>query len=332
MPPLRILIADDHAAMRRRVRALVESQAQWTVCAEAADGEEAVERTAQFLPDVALLDLQMPKLDGLEAARRIRKRVPTVQVLVLTMHDSPSLYDDARRAGARDVVAKSDADRLLLDAIESLHAPDMAIPLAGAVVREQRHIAAFFHSEQERYQVLGPFIADGLARGDKALHIIDPHDRHLHLQRLREAGIDAAAAEERHQLDLLPLEAIYLRDGHFDQVAMTGRIRQLLGNGNTQGYPLTRAIADMEWALGDPPGVSDLVEYELRLNDALVDSADVLICVYDLTRFPGHAILDVLRSHPVVIVARKLRENPFYAPPVEMLEELRQRQTAARDF
>lgn len=327
MPALRILIADDHAAVRRSVRALIELQGQWTVCAEAADGEEAVERAAQLRPDVAVLDLEMPKLNGLEAARQIRARAPTVQVLVLTIHDSQPLHDEARRAGARAVVTKTDAGRALLGAIESLHAPDMAIPLAGSVVREQRHIAAFFHSAEERYRVLGPFITDGIARGEKAVHVIDPPDRDLHVQRLVEAGIDAPAAEARHQLDLLPWEETYLRDGRFDQFAMIALCRQILGNAEAEGYPLTRAVAYMEWALGEQPGVSDLVEYESRLNDALADRADVVICAYDLTKFPGHLILDVLRGHPAVIVAGALRENPFYTPPAAMIEELRKRAT-----
>jgi DNA-binding NarL/FixJ family response regulator len=322
MPALRILIADDHDAVRRSVRALVESHELWTVCAEAADGEEAVERAAQLRPDVAVLDLEMPKLNGLEAAREIRARAPTVQVLVLTMHDPQRVHDEARRAGARDVVAKSDAGRSLLDAIESLCAPDMAIPLAGSVVREQRHVAAFFHSPQERYRVLGPFIADGIARGEKAVHIIDSHEHDVHVQRLAEAGIDAPAAEARHQLELLPWEEVTLRGGRFDEVAMLALVPQLLDSAKAEGYPLTRAVAHMEWALGEHPGVNDLVEYESRLNEVLGDRADVLICAYDLQRFPGHLILDVLRGHPIVIVAGALRENPFYTPPAAMLEEL----------
>src|SRR6185436_15901894 len=130
----------------------------------------------------------------------------------------------------------------------------------------------------------GPFIADGIARGDKALHIIDPPDRDRYMQRLLEAGIDAPAAEARHQLELLPWDETYLRDGRFDQFAMSALIHEFFRDGQAAGYPLTRGIAYMEWALSDQPGVSDLVEYEVRMNDAMADSPDVVICVYDLKK------------------------------------------------
>ena len=314
MPELRILIADDHAPLRRSIRSLLESHPQWSVCGEAADGEEAVEEAGRLKPDVVLLDVSMPKLNGLEAARRIRQSVPTAQLLVLTMHSSDQLPEEARRAGAREVVMKSDADRSLIEAIESLRAPDRAIPLAGSVIRQWRHVAAFFGSEEERYRVLAPFIADGLAVGEKALHIIDPPDRDRHVRRLTEAGIDVAGAEARHQLVLLPWEEAYLRDGRFDQHAMIGLLRQLLGEGTAQGYPLTRGIAHMEWALQDRLGVHDLIEYEARLNDVLAECDDVVICAYDLTKFTAALILDVLRSHRMVIMAGSLRENSFFAP------------------
>src|SRR2546423_1382147 len=139
MAALCILIADDHAAVRRSIRALLESHAQWSVCGEAADGEEAVERAAALRPDVVLLDVSMPKMNGLEAARQIRRSVPTAQFLVLTMHGSDQLPEEARRAGAREIVMKSDADRSLIRAVESLREPDMAIPLAGSVIRDRRH-------------------------------------------------------------------------------------------------------------------------------------------------------------------------------------------------
>jgi DNA-binding NarL/FixJ family response regulator len=328
MPALRILIADDHAAVRRGIRSLLESHGQWNVCGEAADGEEAVEEAGRLRPDVVLLDVSMPKLNGLEAARQIRRSVPAAQFLVLTMHGSDQLPEEARRAGVRKIVMKSDADRSLIGAIESLRAPEREIPLAGSIVRQWRHIAAFFHSEEERYRVLAPFISDGLAVGEKALHIINPPDRDRHVRRLTGAGIDVSGAEARHQLLLLPWDKVYLRDGRFDQHAMIGLLRRLLDDGSAEGYPLTRGIAHMEWALQDRSGVHDLVEYEARLNDVLAEYDDVVICAYDLTKFTGELILDVLRSHPMIIIAGSLRENPFYAPPDQMIAELGRRATA----
>lgn len=325
MPPLRIVIADDHAAVRRSIRALIESRPQWVVCGEASNGEEVVALVARLRPDVALLDCQMPHMSGIEAARQIREILPTVQVLVLTMHDSGPIHDEARRAGAREVVMKSDADRVLLDAIDALLTPDPAIPLAGSVVREQRHIGAFFQSDEERYRVLGPFIAEGIARGDKALHIVDPPDRDRYVQGLMQHGIDAPAAEARHQLDLLSWDETYLRDGRFDKFSMAAMLEGMLRDGKAEGYPMTRAVGYMEWALGDQPGVEQIVEYEARLNEVLAGNTDVVICAYDLKKFPGQLVIDVLRSHPAVIVSGALHENPFYTPPELMIEEVRNR-------
>lgn len=118
--PLRILVADDHALVRRGVRALLESQANWQVCGEAATGREAVEQVKRLDPDIVLLDLSMPELNGLDATRRILRDSPRTQVLVLTMHHSEELAHQVMQAGARGYVLKSDADRELIAAVESL--------------------------------------------------------------------------------------------------------------------------------------------------------------------------------------------------------------------
>src|SRR5262245_6907183 len=106
---VRILIADDHAIVRRGLRALVEAQAEWEVCAEASDGKDAVEKAKQFRPDVAIVDIGMPELNGLEATRRILKDSPKTEVLILTMHQSEQVVREVLQAGARAYVLKSDA-------------------------------------------------------------------------------------------------------------------------------------------------------------------------------------------------------------------------------
>ncbi|HSP35159.1 MAG TPA: MEDS domain-containing protein [Thermoanaerobaculia bacterium] len=132
-----------------------------------------------------------------------------------------------------------------------------------------RHVCAFFHAREEEYRVLMPFIAEGFAHGDRAFHIVDPVHRADHMARLRDAGIDTQSAEASGQLTVLRWEDAYLRGGHFDQNAMLALIEEVLTAGKAGGFPLTRLVANMEWALEDRPGVDDIVEYETRLNYVL---------------------------------------------------------------
>ena len=143
------------------------------------------------------------------------------------------------------------------------------VHLAGSVLDRSRHICAFFHSKDEEYKVLLPFVKEGFDRGDKACHIVESSRRQEHRRRLYEAGIDTAVAESSGQLDIRAWEDAYLRDGHFNQDRMLALIEQVLTIGKAHGFPLTRLVANMEWALEDRPGVEDLVEYETRLNYVL---------------------------------------------------------------
>ena len=138
--------------------------------------------------------------------------------------------------------------------------------LAGAILGKSRHTCALFNSTDEEYQVLMPFIKDGLEDGDKAFHIIDPDRRDSHLARLAKAGIDVEAARASGQLEVKAWQDAYLRGDRFDQYRMLELIQEVLDAGKAQGYPLTRLVANMAWALTDLPGVHDLVEYETRLN------------------------------------------------------------------
>ena len=143
---------------------------------------------------------------------------------------------------------------------------DKEVRLAGAVLDRSRHVCAFFNSKEEEYRVLLPFMKEGFVQGDKAFHIVNPVHRPEHLRRLEREGIDVAAAQENGQLEVLRWEDAYLQEGHFDQNRMLALLEQVLIGGKTQGFPLTRLVANMEWALEDRPGVDDVVEYETRLN------------------------------------------------------------------
>jgi DNA-binding NarL/FixJ family response regulator len=117
---LRILLVDDHELVRRGVRYLLESEPGWEVCGEAATGREAVEMAQRLSPDVVVLDLSMPSMNGIEAARRIRQVAPHCEVLILTVHESEDMVRDALAAGARGYILKSDAGSDLVNAVRAL--------------------------------------------------------------------------------------------------------------------------------------------------------------------------------------------------------------------
>lgn len=120
MPPLRILVADDHDVVRAGLRTLLESRKGWLVCAEATNGRDAVEKARECKPDVAVLDIGMPLLNGVEATRQIRKVSPATEILILTMHDSEMMIQSVLEAGARGYILKDDAGRNLLAAVDAV--------------------------------------------------------------------------------------------------------------------------------------------------------------------------------------------------------------------
>jgi DNA-binding NarL/FixJ family response regulator len=120
MPTLRILIADDHEIFRRGLRSLLESHAEWEVCGEAVDGQEAVERVKELNPDVVVLDITMPRLNGLEAAQVIRNQAPRSRMVILSQHEPSLMRQAALSAGADAYVTKSEVSRELMMAIETM--------------------------------------------------------------------------------------------------------------------------------------------------------------------------------------------------------------------
>jgi hypothetical protein len=102
-------------------------------------------------------------------------------------------------------------------------------------------------------------------------------------------------------------------------------IQEVLSEGKHNGFPLTRLVAHMEWSLENQPGVDELLEYETRLNYVLPNFEDPVICVYDLGKFTAGTVIDILRTHPMVLLSGTMHVNPFYIPPDEFLQEIRAR-------
>jgi hypothetical protein len=204
---------------------------------------------------------------------------------------------------------------------------DRPVELAGGTLGRECHICAFFHGVEEEHRVLRPFIRDGLDRGDRAFHVIDPDRRDDHLERLGEAGIDVRAVMASGQLEVHSWSEAHLQGDRFEQDTMLALVEEMLKKNAAAGYPHTRIMAHMEWALLDKPGVDDLVEYEARVNYVLPKYQSPAICTYDISRFSAGLIMDVLRTHPLVIIGGVLQENPFYVPPDQFLLELRERRS-----
>ena len=199
------------------------------------------------------------------------------------------------------------------------------ISLAGSQLGETRHVCAFFNSDEEEYRVLLPFIKDGLKSGDKAVHVLNPGQGQDHLHRLAGAGIDPAAAQQSGQLELRTNTDVYLPDGRFDQDRMLQVFEQLASGNAPGGFPLSRICCRMDWAVEDRSHVDDVIEFESRVNDVWRHHDDAVICTYQLGKFGGDAVIDIMRTHPMVIVGGILQHNPFYVPPEDFLLEFRQR-------
>jgi hypothetical protein len=205
-----------------------------------------------------------------------------------------------------------------------------SVKLAGSELTCSCHACAFFSSDDEEQAVLAPFARDGLAANDRLVQIINDQHREDRVQRLKVEGIDVDAATARGQLDMRPCERAYLSGGKgFDQDAMLALIQEVLKEGRSSGFGMTRLWANMEWALEDLPGVDQIVEYETRLNHVLPKYDDVVVCTYDLNKFSAATVMDILRTHPQVIIGGVLQQNPFFVPPDEFLTELNARKKHA---
>ena len=208
---------------------------------------------------------------------------------------------------------------------------DRVIELAGGALGRHRHVCAFFNDIDEEHRVLRSFIRDAFDRGDKVTHLVDPGTREQHLKRFAEAGINVNEMMDTGRLEVPPWTDMYVRDHQFDQDSMLASVETLLQSGAAGGYELTRLVGHhMDWVFREKPATNNLVEYEARLNHVLSKYDDPVICTYDLSKFGASVAMDIMRTHPLVIIGGLLRENPFFVPPDQFLDEIRERRSARR--
>jgi hypothetical protein len=155
------------------------------------------------------------------------------------------------------------------------------------------------------------------------VHVVNPDQEQDHLQRLIAFGLDPTSARQRGQLELRINTETYLRDGQFDPDRMLEMFERLASGNSAGDFPLSRIVCRMDWASATRAFVDDLVEFEARVNDVWRRHEDIVICTYHLPKFSGDTVIDILRTHPTIIMGGVLQHNPFFVPPDEFLPSFR---------
>ena len=204
MGQLRILLADDHTVVRQGLRKVLEERPDWVVVAEAGNGREAVQKAEEAKPDVAILDVAMPLLNGIEATRQIVKRSPATRVLVLTMHADEAYVNQILKAGATGYLLKDSADVDLIQAVsavsqgKSFFSPGVARLMLDDYVRQlaEKGITDRYESLSEREREIFQLVAEGKTNKEiAALLFISPSTVETHRARIMEK-LDLHSAAE----------------------------------------------------------------------------------------------------------------------------------------
>jgi hypothetical protein len=201
------------------------------------------------------------------------------------------------------------------------------LSLAGTHL-EHFHVCAFFNSRDEEYAVMAPFYKEAVEQGEQNMHIVNPLHLDDHRHRLGKASIDTPHCEACGQLQVLAWDDAYLEDGAFNQDKMLAKVEHLTGAGRDTGFSRMRVMGNMDWVFTGIPGAAEILEYEAEVNDVLARNRQPAVCVYDIAKLSGSMMMDILRTHPLTLIGGVVQENPFYTPPAQMLQELRERKHA----
>ncbi len=197
--------------------------------------------------------------------------------------------------------------------------------ICGQVIRGRKHICAFVDSRDEQYNILMPFLRQGFGQSDMIISILDPNNADEYRCKCKDADIDLPAHEASGKAPVLRFENTYLKDGHFSADRMIDLIRKTVVESRKNGYPRIRGFGEMHWAASGLPGTEELVEYESRVNEVWDEYQDPILCIYDMKYFSGQVLMDILCTHPKVILNGMIVENQYYMPPKEFLAYYRKR-------
>ncbi|MGH8974286.1 MAG: MEDS domain-containing protein [Acidimicrobiia bacterium] len=199
----------------------------------------------------------------------------------------------------------------------------MELGIPGLQLAPGDHVCAFYRGLSERDEILIPYLREGLRAGDKCICVVDATEPDTVLASLT-GEIDLRIPLASHQIDVLSSRQTYLRGGAFCTETMIDFWDQSVGGAlRDPGFSFARSVGEMTWALRDMPGVAELVGYESELNRFLPQYPQVILCLYDLQRFSGELVVDIMKTHPKVLVGGAVVENPYYLDPDEFLATIR---------
>jgi hypothetical protein len=198
---------------------------------------------------------------------------------------------------------------------------ELGIP--GLQLEPGDHVCAFYRGLSERDEILIPYLREGLLAGDKCICVVDATDPDAVLALLT-GEIELRDPLARHQIDVLSSRQTYLRGGAFCPQTMLDFWHESVGGALREPeFSFARAVGEMTWALRDMPGADELVSYESELNRYLPQYPQVILCLYDLERFSGELVVDIMKTHPKVLVGGAVVENPYYLDPDAFLATIR---------
>lgn len=199
-----------------------------------------------------------------------------------------------------------------------MFADSIALGIPGVQLAPGDHVCAFYPSRAERDEILIPYLREGLEAGDKCIAVVDSSGPESVLAAIG-AEVDLGPFLGRHQLDVQRSEETYLRGGRFATDSMLDFWDRSIGAAIAGDFDFARAVGEMTWALRQLPGVEELVGYEARLNRFLPRYPQVILCLYALGSFSGEVLVDVLKTHPKVLIGGMVIDNPYYLDPEEFL-------------
>jgi hypothetical protein len=195
----------------------------------------------------------------------------------------------------------------------------IAVGLPGVRLSPGDHVCAFYPSAAERDEILIPYLSEGIQAGDKCIAVVDSTGPESVLASLG-ADFDLGPCLSQNQLDVQRSEHTYLRDGEgFSTEAMLEFWDTSMGGAMADGFGFARGVGEMTWALRQLPGVEELVSYEAKFNNFLPRYPQVVLCMYALDGFSGEVLVDVLKTHPKVLLGGMVLDNPYYLEPGEFL-------------